>query len=231
MARGHARAESGIGANPSSFLRVGWLATWEGNKNCGTSQSTYCEGGPDGDRNLTHDTHDAYLWLYQRTNNNQQYLSWGEDSAGADYGGPAGGPGTLGPPSGPRADGQTGFFQDPLAGCNVAFTPPCGGDGLPGLLGKPFGQSAGSGNAPNAMALIALANGGYGNDNQPPTTPTNLTATATSSSQIQLSWTASTDNVGVAGYIIYRNGARAGISPSTTYNDTGLALQRPILTL
>ena len=39
-----------------------------------------------------------------------------------------------------------------------------------------------------------------------PTVPTGLTATAVSSSQINLSWTASTDNVGVAGYKIYRGG-------------------------
>ena len=38
----------------------------------------------------------------------------------------------------------------------------------------------------------------------PPSIPANLTATAVSSSQINLSWTASTDNVGVVGYRIYR---------------------------
>jgi len=37
-------------------------------------------------------------------------------------------------------------------------------------------------------------------DTTPPSTPTNLTAAAVSSSQINLSWTASTDNVGVTGY-------------------------------
>jgi chitodextrinase len=36
-------------------------------------------------------------------------------------------------------------------------------------------------------------------DTTPPTAPTNLAATAASSSQINLSWTASTDNVGVTG--------------------------------
>src|SRR5581483_1647659 len=41
-------------------------------------------------------------------------------------------------------------------------------------------------------------------DTTPPTAPSNLTATAASSSQINLSWTASTDNVGVTGYLVER---------------------------
>lgn len=40
-------------------------------------------------------------------------------------------------------------------------------------------------------------------DTIPPSVPTGLTATAVSSSQIDLSWNPSTDNVGVAGYKIY----------------------------
>jgi Fibronectin type III domain len=38
----------------------------------------------------------------------------------------------------------------------------------------------------------------------------------------QLSWNASTDNVGVTGYNIYRDGAKVGTSPNTSYVDTGL---------
>jgi chitodextrinase len=41
-------------------------------------------------------------------------------------------------------------------------------------------------------------------DVQPPTKPESLTATALSSTQIDLKWTASSDNVGVAGYDVYR---------------------------
>ncbi len=66
-------------------------------------------------------------------------------------------------------------------------------------------------------------------DTQPPTAPSSLTATAASSSQINLSWTASTDNVGVTGYFIERcQGVgctlffRIAVSAGTTYNDTGL---------
>ena len=62
----------------------------------------------------------------------------------------------------------------------------------------------------------------YVGDTEPPTAPTNLTATAVSSSQISLSWTASTDNKGVAGYKIYRNGGEVGTSTSNSYVDSGL---------
>jgi len=60
-------------------------------------------------------------------------------------------------------------------------------------------------------------------DTTPPTVPTGLTGTAVSSSQIDLSWTASTDNVGVTGYNVYRAGTQVGTSTSTTYQDTGLS--------
>src|SRR5262249_6531832 len=50
----------------------------------------------------------------------------------------------------------------------------------------------------------------------------NLTATATSSSTIDLSWTASTDNVNVAEYDIYRGSTYVGSSTSTVFSDSGL---------
>ncbi|MCK4794705.1 MAG: DNRLRE domain-containing protein [Desulfobacteraceae bacterium] len=59
-------------------------------------------------------------------------------------------------------------------------------------------------------------------DTTPPSTPTNLQATVVSSSQIDLSWTASTDNVGVTGYKIYRDGTEAGASLTNVYSDAGL---------
>lgn len=60
-------------------------------------------------------------------------------------------------------------------------------------------------------------------DTTPPSAPTGLSATAVSSSQINLSWTAASDDVGVAGYRIFRGGAQVGSSTTTTYSDTGLA--------
>ena len=59
-------------------------------------------------------------------------------------------------------------------------------------------------------------------DTTAPTVPSGLTATAVSSSQINLSWTASTDNVGVTGYNVYRAGVKIGTAPSTAYQDGGL---------
>jgi chitodextrinase len=59
-------------------------------------------------------------------------------------------------------------------------------------------------------------------DTQAPTAPTNLTATALSSSQISLSWTASTDNTSIASYDVYRNGSLVGNSLTTSYSDPGL---------
>ena len=67
----------------------------------------------------------------------------------------------------------------------------------------------------------APASGG-GGDVQAPTTPAGLAATASSSSQINLSWTASTDNTAVTGYKIYRNGTYAATATTTSYTDTGL---------
>ena len=73
-----------------------------------------------------------------------------------------------------------------------------------------------------------------GVDTQPPTAPSNLTATATSSSQVTLGWTASTDNVGVTGYLVERcqgtgctSFAQIATPTSTTYNDVGLTGSTP----
>ncbi len=63
---------------------------------------------------------------------------------------------------------------------------------------------------------------GVCSDTQSPSIPTNLSATAVSSSQINLSWIASTDNVGVTGYRIYRIGTQIGTSVSNSYSNIGL---------
>ncbi len=77
--------------------------------------------------------------------------------------------------------------------------------------------------AGNLSATSNTANAtipGGGGDTQAPTVPTNLAASAPSSSQVNLSWTGSTDNVGVTGYKIYRGGVEIGTSPTSSYTDT-----------
>jgi chitodextrinase len=61
------------------------------------------------------------------------------------------------------------------------------------------------------------------NDTIAPSTPGNLTATAAGSTGANLSWSASTDNVGVTGYIVRRSGVQVGTSTTTSYLDTGLS--------
>jgi chitodextrinase len=68
-----------------------------------------------------------------------------------------------------------------------------------------------------------------GSDTTPPSTVTGLTATAVSSSQINLSWTAATDNVGVTGYRVERcqgagctTFAQIATPTGTTFGNTGL---------
>lgn len=66
-----------------------------------------------------------------------------------------------------------------------------------------------------------------------PSVPAGLTATAAGVTSVNLSWTASTDNIGIAGYRLFRDGALvkviqgagttfadAGLSPSTAYSYT-----------
>lgn len=66
-------------------------------------------------------------------------------------------------------------------------------------------------------------------DTQAPTAPTNLIANNPTSNTVALSWTASTDNIGVTGYDIYANGVLKttvtgtsatvqGLTPSTSYS-------------
>ncbi len=58
----------------------------------------------------------------------------------------------------------------------------------------------------------------------PPAIPTDLKATAISSTEIKLTWNASTDDIGVTAYRIYRDGTQIDTTSNTTYQDTGLSL-------
>src|SRR5207302_1797004 len=56
-----------------------------------------------------------------------------------------------------------------------------------------------------------------------PSTPTGLTGAAAGSTGANLAWSASTDNVGVTGYIVRRNGVQVATPATTSFADTGLS--------
>ena len=60
-------------------------------------------------------------------------------------------------------------------------------------------------------------------DTQAPSIPASLRAQAVSSSQINLTWNASTDTVGVTGYRIFRSSTQIGTATGTAYSNTSLS--------
>jgi chitodextrinase len=57
-------------------------------------------------------------------------------------------------------------------------------------------------------------------DTTPPGAPTNLAGALGKGKKVTLSWSASTDNVGVVGYTVYRNGAAVGTTSSPGFTDS-----------
>ena len=80
----------------------------------------------------------------------------------------------------------------------------------------------GQGLGTNSFSVSASAGSG-GGDTTPPSVPSNLSVTGVTSSSASLSWSPSTDNVGVAGYRVYRNGTQVGTATGTSYTDSGLS--------
>jgi YD repeat-containing protein len=81
----------------------------------------------------------------------------------------------------------------------------------------------------SSYSSTASANTSAAADTTPPTAPTNLNAAAGSGTQISLNWAASTDNVGVTGYLVERcqgsgctSFTQIGTPTATSYSDTGL---------
>ena len=72
-------------------------------------------------------------------------------------------------------------------------------------------------------ASAATSPCGGGADTTAPTTPGTLTKTGSTTSSISVSWAASSDNVAVTGYGLYRNGSWAGSTTSTSATISGLA--------
>jgi chitodextrinase len=63
-------------------------------------------------------------------------------------------------------------------------------------------------------------------DIQPPSAPSNMRVTSSTTTSIGLAWTASTDNVGVAGYDIYLADVMVWMTTGTTFTHLGLSCGR-----
>jgi chitodextrinase len=89
-------------------------------------------------------------------------------------------------------------------------------------LGVDAFDAAGNTSGQATVIVSTVSCGGAPPDNQPPTTPTGLNITGATPTAISLAWNASKDNVGVAGYDLFRNSARVGTTTGTSYMFTGL---------
>lgn len=78
-----------------------------------------------------------------------------------------------------------------------------------------------AGNVSQASTTLQVSVPPCETDTTPPSTPTNLKGTATGTTTT-LTWTASTDNIRVAAYDIYRNNVKIASTPDLTYTDSGL---------
>lgn len=74
----------------------------------------------------------------------------------------------------------------------------------------------------NTYSVTVGSSGSSGGDTTPPSMPSGFMANSTSISQVSLSWGVSTDNIGVSGYKIYRNGTYITTlsSSAVSYYDT-----------
>jgi len=95
-----------------------------------------------------------------------------------------------------------------------------GGDNLAAGWRKP---SDGNGTSP-AEVVPGSVLSRFVTDTQAPTAPASLQVTGKTATSVSLAWTASTDNVGVAGYDVYRGATKVNAAniTGTSYTATGL---------
>ncbi|MFI6924307.1 glycosyl hydrolase family 18 protein [Nonomuraea spiralis] len=84
-------------------------------------------------------------------------------------------------------------------------------------------DAAGNRSANSNQITATTTGGGGGDDKTPPSVPGNLRSTGVSNSTVSLTWDASTDNVAVTGYEIYRGGNLVTTVTGTSHTDTGLS--------
>ncbi|HCT77953.1 MAG TPA: glucose dehydrogenase, partial [Micromonosporaceae bacterium] len=79
-----------------------------------------------------------------------------------------------------------------------------------------------AGNVSQASTTVDITPPPCQSDTQPPTAPSGLAGSASGTS-VSLTWNASTDNVGVTGYDIFRGSTKAGTVTGTSFTDSGLS--------
>ena len=91
------------------------------------------------------------------------------------------------------------------------------------LYGADSPEAIATQNALYAVGLgTAYSGGGTSTDTTAPSAPTNLSASGTTAVATNLTWTASTDNVGVTGYDVYSGATLLGNTATTSASITGL---------
>ncbi|MBV6647121.1 MAG: fibronectin type III domain-containing protein [Cyclobacteriaceae bacterium] len=83
--------------------------------------------------------------------------------------------------------------------------------------------SAASGSSNPKICFIEITAGGSGGDTQAPSVPSGLSSSNIGQTSFDLSWNASTDNVGVTGYDVYRDGNLAASVSGTIATISGLS--------
>jgi hypothetical protein len=79
-------------------------------------------------------------------------------------------------------------------------------------------ESKEAANGPQLVVVTAS-----GPDSTPPSQPQDLVADATAPTSVSLSWTASIDEIGVTGYVLFRDGVQVATPAGTGYTDTTVA--------
>lgn len=201
---------NGFGTQPGNVIR---------NRVSNASCTVSCDGGGDdgGDDTCT----DNEVTVTVTTDNYPSETSWTiKDSDGTTVasGGSYSSQGT--------AYNTTACLPD---GCYTFTINDSYGDGLCCSYGNgsysvtgPDGSVASGGSFSSSESTEFCLGDSNPGDTQAPTAPTNLSASNTTTTTTTLSWSASSDNVGVTGYTIYSNGNSIGNVTATSANITGL---------
>ena len=115
--------------------------------------------------------------------------------------------------------GATSIGKTATTGFNVTGLSPDTGYSFTVKAKDAAGNVSANSNVVNITTLAPVP------DTQAPTIPTNLITSNITQTTVDLSWTASTDNVGVTGYEVFRDATSIGTSATTSFNVTGLTAE------